>query len=74
MEKETKIAFNEKDYENGITLKVSIQFIDNGNGSMSVLSFSIDNTPEGGSKSVDYSNIIKSTLLVDVLEEFKSVD
>ena len=70
----TTIKQNEKDYENGITLKVSVQFIDNGNGTMSVLSFNIDNTPEGGYKSIDYSNVIKSKTLADILEEFKSVD
>ena len=58
--------FNDKDYEYGITLTVNIEFIQRDDNTMECLNCTFSD----GLNGVDYSDVIATTTILDVIKEF----
>lgn len=61
-----KFDFNQKDYDYGLNLSFSVDFIPDGKGGMEVLQATISD----GLNSIDYADVIGQTSLLDVIKEF----
>lgn len=64
--KKSKFDYDEKVYENGLDLSISVQFYDGGYGKMDMLSCTVSD----GVKANDYEMVAGETTLEEVVREF----
>lgn len=61
-----KFYYNEKAYENGLDLSISVQFFKDKDGKMEMLSCTVSD----GTKATDYEMVAGETTLEEVIREF----
>lgn len=64
--KKSKFDYDEKVYENGLDLSISVQFIKGKDGKMEMLSCTVSD----GVKATDYGMVAGETTLEEVVREF----
>lgn len=62
----SKFYYNEKAYENGLDLSISVQFFKDKDRKMEMLSCTVSD----GTKATDYEMVAGETTLEDVIREF----